>query len=65
MSTKKKLVWYGASTFGKSSKSFWKAVRKSKSKQELKDALYVMAIALQEVEGKVYELKKFIGSKYE
>jgi hypothetical protein len=66
MAVEKKIVWpYGKSSTGKASKSLWKTIRKAKTKEQLKSAIYQLANALQDVEGKLYELKRFVGKRKE
>jgi hypothetical protein len=65
MSVEKKLIWHPRSTSGKLSRDMWKSIGKAKTKEQLKDAIYELAYALQDVEGKLYELKKFVGKRKE
>ena len=63
MAVEKKLIWASPVTYGKRSRSLWKKIDKAKNKADMLAVLFELAFALQEVEGRLRELKKFVGKK--
>jgi hypothetical protein len=64
VAVKSKLVFpFGKQLSGKASERAWKAIRKAKTRKELKSVLWSLMNIVQEIEQNVDEIRRFVGSK--
>ena len=63
---KKKLVFpSGKLMSGKRSKWIWKAIRKAKTKSQLRACLFDIGYVMESIEDRLFELKDYVGEKKE